>query len=583
MRKTKIICTLGPATDDPEILRELMLGGMNVARLNFSHGTHEDHAIRVEMVKKMREELGLHVALMLDTKGPEIRLGRFEHDSITLNEGDFFTLTPEDFLGTETKAHISTDKLADCMHPGQSLLIDDGLLRLKLDHIDGRDLCCKVVVGGPLSNNKSVNVPGIHLDIPYLSDKDVSDILFAIKYDFDFIAASFTRSVEDVFDVLRILEENGGSHIQVIAKIENAEGVDNVEDIIKVSDGIMVARGDMGVEIDFEELPRIQKLLIKKTHLAGKKCITATQMLDSMIKNPRPTRAETTDVANAIYDGTSAIMLSGETSIGKYPVESLQTMCKIAERTEADINYKKRFSTFENESSLNVTDAISLATCATAHGLGAAAIITVTKTGKTARLISRYRPAAPIIGCTPDPRVARQLSMSWGVTPLIVEEMMSTDELFDHAVDLAMKSGYVKLGDLVVLTAGVPLGVAGTTNLIKVHTVGHVLVKGLGISKKSVIGKLCVCNSEEEAVMRFSDGDILVIPETSNAIMKILKRAGGIITEKGGAASHAATVGLVLDIPVICGAEGAVSILKNGATATVDASHGLVYNGETKV
>jgi len=560
-----------------------MLEGMDVARINFSHGTYEEHLKRIEAVKKLRAELGLPVALLLDTKGPEIRIGRFEKGPVELKEGETFTLTLNECRGDNCRVFVSTPQLADNLKPGTDILLDDGLIRLSVEKIQGPDIICRVLVGGVLSDNKGINVPGVRLHMPYLSQKDIDDIKFGIENGFDFIAASFVRRADDLFDVLRVLEENGGSKIKVIAKIENSEGVENLDDIIKTADGVMVARGDMGVEIPFEELPRIQKLIIKKTYMAGKICITATQMLDSMIKNPRPTRAEATDVANAIYDGTSALMLSGETAVGKYPVESLKTMCKIALKTEADINYKKRFLNLETEKLPNVTDAISHATCSTAHSLQAAAIVTVTKTGKTARFISRYRPQTPIIGCTTDEIVYRQLSLSWGVKPVMANEMANTDDLFEHAMDLAMNTGIVKLGDIVVLTAGVPLGVSGTTNIIKVHVVGNVLVKGQGITQKTVIGKLCVCNSEEEALIRFSDGDILVIPETSNNVMKILKKAGGIITEKGGTASHAATVGLLLDIPVICGAESATKILKNGTVVTVDAAHGLVYNGETKI
>lgn len=583
MRKTKIICTLGPATDDPAILRQLMLGGMNVARLNFSHGTHEEHAERVAQVKRIREELGLPVALLLDTKGPELRLGLFEDGHTTLKEGEDFILTPAPFLGTAHKSHVSSDILSSCVRPGTIIMLDDGLLKLEVHKVDGDEVYTRVLVGGPISNHKSLNVPGVKIGLPYLSPKDVEDILFAIEHDFDYIAASFVRCAQDIADIAALLEENNGKDIQIIAKIENTEGVDNADDIIKLSDGIMVARGDMGVEIDFEELPRIQKMLIKKTCSAGKKCITATQMLDSMMKSPRPTRAETSDVANAVYDGTSAIMLSGETSVGKYPVESLRTMCRIAECTENAIDYKSRFAKSALSSSPNVTDAISYATCSTSHSLNAAAIITVTKSGKTARFISKYRPSCPIIGCTTDRKVWRQLALSWGVSPLLTEEMRTTDDLFEHSVNRAVESDLVRLGDLVVLTAGVPVGVSGTTNLIKVHTVGNILVAGLGVSHKSAFGPVCVCENAAQALATFEQGDILVIAETSNELMPILKHTKAIITEKGGAGSHAATVGLLLDIPVVCGAENATALLKNGAIVTVDGERGLVYSGVANV
>lgn len=583
MRKTKIVCTLGPATDSREVLNDLIIGGMNVARLNFSHGSHEEHGKRADMVKELREELGRPVAILLDTKGPEIRLGKFKDGKVQLKAGEKFVLTTEECEGTSERAYINCKILPTKVGVGTRILIDDGLLALEVISVTDTDISCSIVDGGPVSNNKSVNVPGVKLGLQYLSERDIADIKFAIDNDFDFIAASFVRGAEDVFDIQKILDDNGGRGIHVIAKIENLEGVENIDEIIKASDGIMIARGDMGVEINFEELPRIQKMIIKKTYTAGKKCITATQMLESMTSNPRPTRAEISDVANAIYDGTSAIMLSGETSVGKYPVQALAAMCRIAEHTENAIHYKKRFSQAEPGELANITDAISYATCSTAHRLDASSIITVTKTGSTARFISKYRPETPIIGCAMDARVYRQLAMSWGVCPVLTLEMEGTDELFDHAVDQAISTGLISIGDLVVLTAGIPLGIAGTTNLIKVHTVGHVLVRGLGITAKSVVGNLCVCRDEVEALRKFEDGDILVIPQTSNALMKVLRKTSGIITDAGGATSHAATVGLLLDIPVICGAANATTILKSGSTVTIDASKGLVYSGVTNV
>ena len=429
---------------------------------------------------------------------------------------------------------------------------------------------------GYISNRKGVNVPGINLSLPYISEADRKDIIFGIEEGYDFIAASFVRCADDVLAVRQILDEFDNHTIRVIAKIENQDGVKNIDEILRVSDGIMIARGDMGVEIDFEDIPSIQKALIKKGYNAGLQVITATQMLDSMMKNPRPTRAETTDVANAIYDGTSAIMLSGETAAGAYPVVAVRTMAQIAERTENDIDYRKRFYLRDHDHTNNVTNAISHATVTTAHDLGAAAIITVTKTGSTARMISKFRPVCPIISCTPNEMVQRQMNMSWGVIPLLADMMDNTDALIDHAIERAREEKLVSDGDLVVVTAGVPLGVSGTTNLMKVHLIGDVLVSGKGYTSKCVTGTLCVCNSEEEALKNFKNGDILVIPQTSNNIMSILKNASAIVTELEGGNSHAAIVGMTLDIPVVVGAAHATEILKSGTVATVDAYHGTV-------
>lgn len=585
MRKTKIICTLGPACDDLNVLSSLMDAGMDVARLNFSHGDYDYHQKKIDSIKKLRKSKKCPVAILLDTKGPEIRVRTFENGFVMLKAGQKFVLTSKDIVGNDEMVSVNYPKLPQELYKGCRILIDDGLIELLAEDFTDTDVICQVVSGGRLSNNKSINLPGIHIHMPYISERDKEDIKFGIKNDVDYIAASFVRNAKDVLELRNILEKNGGSDIHVIAKIENREGVDNIDEILSVSDGIMVARGDMGVEIPFEELPAIQKSLIEKAYSAGKKVITATQMLESMISHPRPTRAEITDVANAIYDGTSAIMLSGETAAGKYPVESVKTMSKIAEKTECEIDYKKEFlKSNYTMTNPNVTDAISHATCMTAHDLGASAIITVTKSGSTARMISKYRPACPIIGCTTSDKVYYQLNMSWGVTPVKTKEMNTTDDLIEHSVEMAVKEGYVKDGDLAVITAGVPLGISGTTNLLKVHLVGNVLVTGSGSysTNTSSCGKLCVCKDEEEALNNFEKGDILVISETTNALMPILKKASGIITELGGGNSHAEIVGLTLDIPVISNATGATRILKSGTVVTMDAQRGLVYSGENK-
>ncbi len=471
VRKTKIICTLGPATDDDNILKELMLGGMNAARFNFSHADHAYHKKNLERVRRLGEELHLPVAALLDTKGPEIRVKSFKTGKVELQPDQLFRLCSGEVEGNEEQVSITCQDLYKDVAVGKRILLDDGLIAMQVEAIEGKDIICRVINGGFVSNNKGVNVPEVHLSLPYVSEKDRQDILFGIEKDFDFVAASFVRCADDVLQIRRILDENGGKSIEIISKIENREGVDNIDEIIEASNGIMIARGDMGVEIASEEVPVIQKMIIKKVYEAGKKVITATQMLDSMMKNPRPTRAETTDVANAIYDGTSAIMLSGETAAGKYPVEALQTMVRIATRTEQDIDYRKRFFGYDHKASTNITDAICHATCTTAHDLNASAILTVTKTGTSARMISRYRPGCQIIGCTMDEKVGRQLNLSWGVRPLLIMEESDVIELFNHSVSNARDYGFLKPGELVVITSGVPLGMAGTTNMIKVQTV----------------------------------------------------------------------------------------------------------------
>ena len=570
LRKTKIICTLGPATDDDEVLRKLMIEGMDVARFNFSHGDHAQHRKNKDRVEKLREELGLPVATLLDTKGPEIRVGDFKEGKIELVEGQTFTLTTEDVVGDQAKVSITYKNLVNDVKPGDTILIDDGLINMKIEKVTDKDIVCRVENGGPVSNHKGVNVPRVNLTMPYISDVDRADIIFGIENDFDFIAASFVRSADDILEIRKILDEYECDNINIIAKIENMQGVDNIDDIIRVS--------DMGVEIPLEDVPIIQKMIIKKVYNADKQVITATQMLDSMMVHPRPTRAEATDVANAIYDGTSAIMLSGETAAGKYPVEALHTMKTIAERAERDIDYNKRFFNRDAVQNPDITSAISHATCTTAIDLAAAAIITVTKSGKTARMLSKYRPKCPIIGCTPVKKVARQINLSWGVQPLLIGEENNTDDLFEHAVDAAKKHGYVKDGEVTVITAGVPLGVTGTTNLIKVHVVGHILVKGFSINERSATAPLCVCESENELIKNYKDGDIIVINETSNRIMDQLKTASAIVCEKNGGNSHAAIVGLSRDIPVILGAQNATKILKSGSIVTVNGEDGVVIS-----
>ena len=467
MRKTKIICTIGPASQGEDKLRELMLAGMNVARLNFSHDTHAQQKEKFDRICKIREELGLPVATLLDTKGPEIRLRDFEGGKVELKAGQRFALTTEEIMGTNERAAISYKNLKDDVAAGSSILIDDGLIEMVVEEITETDIVCRVLNGGFISNHKGINVPGAVLSMPYISDVDRADIEFGAENGFDFIAASFARTKEDILEVRRILDVKG-SDTKIIAKIENMQGIQNVEEILEVADGIMVARGDMGVEIPLEEVPVLQKRLIKLANAKGKIVITATQMLESMIKNPRPTRAETTDIANAIFDGTTAIMLSGETAGGAYPVEAVKTMARIAETAEIAIDNRGRMDKMGHPNVADITQSISHATCSIAMDLKAAAIITVTISGFTAAKVANYKPDCQIIACTISPRVCRQMNLLWGVTPVLLKEAQSESELFRNSIASAKKAGYIKKGDIVVVTAGLPLGMSGTTNMTRV-------------------------------------------------------------------------------------------------------------------
>ena len=466
MRKTKIVCTLGPSTDDEKVLEQLIKEGMNVARCNFSHGSHEEHKERMNKVKRIRKKCDKPVAILLDTKGPEIRTGNFEGDKVCVKAGQTFTLVADkEVIGNNEKAGITFADLYKDVKPGVVIMIDDGLIEMEVVKIEGTDIVCNVKNEGVISNHKGVNVPDVHISMPYMSEQDKSDILFGIKEDVDYIAASFTRTADDVKELRKFLDDNGGKNINIIAKIENSEGIINVDGIIEEADAVMVARGDMGVELPEEEVPIIQKMIIKKVYEAGKQVIIATQMLESMINNPRPTRAETAD------DGTSAIMLSGETAAGKFPVEAVATMARIAERTEMDVNYKQRFFNNHNNHRSDITEAVCHATCMTAYDLDAKSILTVTKSGRSAKMISKYRPDCMIIAGSTEEKVVRQLNMSWGVSPVLIKEKKHVLELFDYAVEVAKEKGLVETDDIVVITSGVPLGKSGTTNMIKVHTV----------------------------------------------------------------------------------------------------------------
>lgn len=584
MKKTKIICTIGPTSEKEEVLRQLMLAGMNVIRLNLSHGNHEEHKRRIETIKKVREELQLPIGIMLDTRGPEIRIGNFKDSEVNLEEGQYFTLTTRDILGDETIVNISYEGLPKDVKSGDIILIDDGLIELKVVEIKEKtDIVCIVKNGGSVSDHKGINLPGIKVNLPAVTEKDYDDILFGIENGIDFIAASFIRKADNVLEIRKILEENGGDHIHIISKIENQEAVDNIDEILKVSDCLMVARGDLGVEITTEEIPIIQKQLIRKCNEAGKPVITATQMLDSMIRNPRPTRAEVTDVANAIFDGTDAIMLSGETAAGKYPLESVKTMYNIAMKAESALDYKQIFKTKSDINGVSSTNAISKATCTTAQDLGASAILTATSSGYTASAVSKFRPKAPIIAATISEIVMRRLSVVWGVYPVLSAESNSTDEVIDLSIHSALEKDLIEQGDLIVITAGIPVGVSGTTNLIKVHTISEILLKGVGIGNKAITGKVVIAESASELERKFKDGDVIVCNSTDRDMVKYMESASAIITEQGGLTSHAAIVGLNLGTPTVVGVENASVELKDGDIVTVDSITGSIYKGKARV
>ena len=579
-KKTKIVCTIGPASESIDTLKELIKSGLNVCRLNFSHGNYEEHGKRIDNIKAARNEMKLPIAILLDTKGPEIRTGKFSSPEVNLVEGQNFIITMEDVLGDETKCTVSYKELVNDVKPGNQILIDDGLVGLAVKEIKGQEILCIVQNAGTIKDNKGVNVPNVKINLPAITPKDKKDIEFGIEQGIDFIAASFVRKASDVLAIREILEENNATNIQIISKIENQEGVDNIDEILEVSDGLMVARGDLGVEIPTEDIPIVQKELIKKCNILGKPVITATQMLDSMIRNPRPTRAEVTDVANAIFDGTDAIMLSGETAAGKYPLESVKTMASIAIRAEQTLDYEELLKTKVKLRQLNITNAISHATCTTAIDLKASAIITATASGYTARMVSSYRPSAPIIAATNSEMVMRQMGLVWGVYPILAEKGLSTDDVFEKSVQSALDMDYISSGDLVVITAGVPVGIAGTTNLINVHIASEILIRGVGVGTTNISGRARLVTDSN---MEIEQGDIIVASSTDKDMMDIINKASAIITEEGGLTSHAAVVGVSLGIPVIVSATNALKLIEDNETITIDAQSGLVYKGEVKM
>jgi len=585
MRKTKIVCTIGPASEKPEVLEKLIQAGMNVARLNFSHGSHEEHAGRIATIREVATKLNKPVGILLDTKGPEIRTHDMENGEVHLVTGQEIAISMKQVLGNEKMFSVTYEQLIEDVDQNNIILLDDGLIELRVVSKDMENGIINTVVenAGVLKNKKGVNVPNVSIKLPGITEKDAQDILFGIEQGVDFIAASFVRTAKDVLEIRELLEKNNGSHIQIIPKIENQEGVDNIDDIIEVSDGLMVARGDLGVEIPAEEVPLVQKSLIKKLNQVGKPVITATQMLDSMQRNPRPTRAEASDVANAIFDGTDAIMLSGETAAGLYPVESVATMHKIAMRTEASLNYRSIVSARSREKEANMTEAIAQAVAYTSINLGVKAVLAPTESGNTAKMISKYRPGVQIIAVTSSENTAQKLTLVWGVNPIVTEHVKTTDEILELAVDASLKHGHVNHGDVVVITAGLPVGEAGTTNLMKVHVIGDLLAKGQGIGKQSVVGKAVIAQNAGEALALDTKGKILVTMGTDRDMMPAIENCIGIIAEEGGLTSHAAVVGLSLGIPVIVGVKEATTLIRSGQEITIDAETGVIYKGHASV
>lgn len=575
MKKTKIVCTIGPASEDKKILTHLIASGMNVARLNFSHGDYDEHKMRIQAIKEIREKLAEPIAIMLDTKGPEIRIKQFKDGGILLKEGHTFALKQGDEPGDESGIAVTYKSLAKEVKKGDTILIDDGLISLTVKEINGADVICRVENGGELKNNKSINIPNVNIQLPALTEKDINDLRFGIDNEVDYVAASFIRSKSDVIEIRRVLEEHGGEEVNIISKIENRQGVDNIDEIIEASDGIMVARGDLGVEIPPEEVPIVQKDIIRKCNRVGKPVITATQMLDSMIKNPRATRAEVADVANAIFDGTDAIMLSGETAAGKYPINAVQTMAMIAEKTESNFELDARFNARMVRED-NVTNAISQSTCRMSEELNSRAIITPTGSGYTARMVSKYRPKANILAYSDKQNVCRRLSLVWGVKPMIVEEFSEVERIHEKVMEDSQCKGFVKEGDLVIITTGLPLGVHGTTNSIRIETVGKYVLRGNGIGKDRVKGKIRIFDKN---LKNFEDGDILALHEFNAKSRDFFKRAGAVVTTEKGLSSDTAIVAINYGIPALVGVKS-FDGYDSGEVVILDALRGILHKTE---
>ncbi|MFR2892432.1 pyruvate kinase [Peptoniphilus grossensis] len=575
MKKTKIVATIGPASESEEVLRKLFTEGVNVARLNFSHGSHQEHKLKIDRIKKLRREMDIPIGIMLDTKGPEIRLGDIDGE-VLLQSGEEFILTNKDLLGNEKIASISYKDLYKDVRVGGKILIDDGLVELLVKEIRGEEIITEVENSGAISSNKGVNVPGANLNLPALTERDIEDIKFGIKEDIDFIAASFVRSREDVLAIRKVLEEERDYTTKIISKIESQKAVELIDEIIEVSDGIMVARGDLGVEIETEAVPIVQKEIIKKCNIVGKSVITATQMLDSMIRNPRPTRAETNDVANAVLDGTSAVMLSGETASGKYPLEAVVTMRKILEYTENTIDHEEILENRIRDVEKSMTNAIGRSACVIARDLGAEAIITATTSGNTSRAIAKFRPETPIIASTPFEKIKNQLSLVWGISPVKVLNFKDTDNLIDASMEIAVAKGFIKSGDLVVLTAGVPAGIAGSTNLLKIESVSEILGRGTPIGKKKKKARAIVANRIEDLEEGFKTTDIIVCQGTDGRMIPYMEKSSGFITEEAGFTSNGAVAAISLGKTAIVGVKDITEKIKTGDIITIDPVDGTV-------
>ncbi|WP_080874923.1 pyruvate kinase [Oceanobacillus timonensis] len=585
MRNTKIVCTIGPASESVERLEQLIDAGMNVARLNFSHGDYDEHGARINNIREAAANKNRTVAILLDTKGPEIRTGSFKEGRADIVQGENVIVSMDEVEGTAEKFSVTYDGLINDVHAGSKILLDDGLIELEVQEIntDSGEISTVALNSGEIKNKKGVNVPNVSVNLPGITEKDTNDIIFGIEQGIDFIAASFVRRPSDVLEIKEVLENHGAEHIKIIPKIENQEGVDNIDSILEVSDGLMVARGDLGVEIPAEDVPLVQKKLIKQCNTAGKPVITATQMLDSMQRNPRPTRAEASDVANAIFDGTDAIMLSGETAAGAYPVESVQTMSNIALKAESGLNHKVILEERSKNVDMEIREAITQSVSHTAYNLNIGTIVAPTESGSTARMMSKYRPKATIIAVTVDESVNRQLALVWGVHAVMGTPTKSTDEMLEVSVKRGLEAGVCKRGDTVLVVAGIPAGEKGTTNLMKVHVIGDVIAKGQGVGRSRAYGHVVFAQNNEEALSRMNEGDILVTHATEKEMMPAIEKAGAVITEEGGLTSHAAVVGVSLGIPVVVGVESVFELLEDGQDITVDSSRGQVYAGHADV
>lgn len=584
MRKTKIVCTIGPASESEEMLEKLMNAGMNVARLNFSHGSHEEHKARIDTIRKVAKRLNKTIGLLLDTKGPEIRTHNMKDGLIVLEKGKEVIVSMNEVEGTPEKFSVTYENLINDVNIGSYILLDDGLVELQVKEInkDKGEVKCDILNTGELKNKKGVNLPGVKVNLPGITDKDAHDIRFGIKENVDFIAASFVRRPSDVLDIRQILEEEK-AEITIFPKIENQEGIDNIEEILEVSDGLMVARGDMGVEIPPESVPMVQKDLIRKCNKLGKPVITATQMLDSMQRNPRATRAEASDVANAIYDGTDAVMLSGETAAGQYPEEAVKTMRNIAVSAEAAQDYKKLLSDRTKLVETSLVNAIGVSVAHTALNLNVKAIVAATESGSTARTISKYRPHSDIIAVTPSEKTARQCAIVWGVNPVVKEGRKTTDALLNNAVATAVETGRVSNGDLIIITAGVPTGEKGTTNMMKIHLVGDEIAKGQGVGRGSVVGHAIVADSASDLEGKDLSDKVIITNSVDETLVPYVEKAIGLITEENGITSPSAIIGLEKGIPTVVGVEQATKEIKNDMLVTLDASQGKVFEGYANV